>query len=237
MAIQAIIDPAPLQLIANPAPAPEDVVWRNTYLSRRHRMIKAWTVTLFVALLTIVWWAIFIPLAVFLNIEAIGKVSPSLKDFLCAHETAANLVGTTLPTLALSLMLVLVPYLYDWLSNLQGMTSQGDAEMSVISKNFFFTFFNLFVSFTLFGTASQFYKGSGFWDYLKELGPGQITSKLAGSLSNLSGFYTNLILLQAIGLSPFRLLEFGAVTLYPIGLMGSKTPRGIANLMRSIQDE
>ena len=112
------------------------------------------------------------------------------------------------------------------LSNLQGMTSQGDAEMSVISKNFFFTFFNLFVSFTIFGTASRFYQGAGFEEWLDKLDPKEITKNLAHSLEGLSGFYTNLVLLQAIGLSPFRLLEFGAVTLYPIGLMGSKTPRG-----------
>jgi hypothetical protein len=106
------------------------------------------------------------------------------------------------------------------------MTSQGDAEMSTISKNFFFTFFNLFVSFTLFGTASTFYQGAGFEEWLKKLNPAEITNTLAKALESLSSFYTNLILLQAIGLSPFRLLEFGAVTLYPIGKMGSKTPRG-----------
>jgi hypothetical protein len=76
-------------------------------------MTKAWIVTLVVALLTIVWWAIFIPLAGLLNLEAIGEVFPSLRDFLCTHEQTAALVNTTLPTLILSLMLVLVPYLYD----------------------------------------------------------------------------------------------------------------------------
>lgn len=225
MAIQAIIDPGPMQLIANPAPAPDDVIWRNTYLSRRRRMTKAWLITLFVLLLTVVWWAIFIPVAGLLNLETIGKVSPQLRDFLCQHESLSALVKTTLPTLILSLMLVLVPYLYDWLSRYQGMTSQGDEEMSVISKNFFFTFFNLFVSFTLFGTASNAYT-SRFWDTLQKFGP----VVLAKALANLSSFYTNLIVLQAIGLSPFRLLEFGAVSLYPIGLMGSKTPRGRSSL-------
>ena len=36
------------------------------------------------------------------------------------------------------------------------MISQGDVELSVISKNFFFVFFNFFILFTILGTASNF---------------------------------------------------------------------------------
>lgn len=35
------------------------------------------------------------------------------------------------------------------LSQYQGLLSQADIELSVISKNFFFTFFNLFLAFTV----------------------------------------------------------------------------------------
>lgn len=35
------------------------------------------------------------------------------------------------------------------LSTLQGMISQADVELSVISKNFFFAFFNLFFAFSV----------------------------------------------------------------------------------------
>ena len=105
------------------------------------------------------------------------------------------------------------------------MTSQGDVELSLISKNFFFTFFNLFLIFTIFGTVS---KAS---DYFGEVGKNlrdttQLSHVLATSLINLAPFYVNLIVLQGLGLFPFRLLEFGSVALYPVNLMGAKTPRG-----------
>ena len=248
MAIQAILDPVPMQLRAKVAPAPSDVVWKNTYLTRKQRMTKAWTVTAFVVLLTVIWWVIFFPVAALLNIDAIGKVLPGLQDFLCGHELTRSLVTSTLPTLILSLMLVLIPYLYDCmclsvavkiiltsagLSNKQGMTSQGDVEMSVISKNFFFTFFNLFISFTLFGTAAKAYTNlEEIRKRFNEIRTGGVMYILATSLGQLSDFYTNLIALQAIGLSPFRLLEFGTVSLYPFGLMGSKTPRDYAELVQ-----
>lgn len=105
------------------------------------------------------------------------------------------------------------------------MISQGDVELSVISKNFFFTFFNFFILFTLLGTAS------GLLAMLTSISEKltsatEIAYALATSLANLLGFYTNYIILQAFGLFPFRLMEFGALSLYPIYLIGAKTPRG-----------
>ena len=115
------------------------------------------------------------------------------------------------------------------LSTLQGMVSQGDVEMSLISKNFFFSFFNLFVVFTVFGTVSN---ATGYFDQIGQTlkDTTSIAYVLARSLKNLVLFYMNLIILQGLGLFPFRLLEFGSVALYPIYHMGSKTPRDFAEL-------
>ena len=229
MAIQAIIDPEPMQLIAKPAPAPADVVWPNTYLSRKNRMLRAWSITAVVLLLSVVWLSILFPFAVLLNLKTIGRFVPKLAEFLEDHKVIQALVRTSLPTIGMSALNALVPFLYDWLSNLQGMTSQGDVEMSIISKNFFFTFFNLFVAFTLIGTASTAYQLGDLMKHLKGrfgdiLGTSYV---LAKSLNSLGVFYQNLILLQGVGLFPFRLLEFGSVLLYPVMLIGAKTPRGM----------
>ena len=109
------------------------------------------------------------------------------------------------------------------------MTSQGDIELSLISKNFFFTFFNLFVVFTIFGTVSKF---AGYVDSIKDAlrDTTMLANTLAHSLEKLTGFYMNLIVLQGLGLFPLRLLEFGTVVLYPLGLIGAKTPRGMFQL-------
>lgn len=222
MAVQAVLDPSPLSLLANPSPAPSDIVWTNTYLTRRSRMFRAWSITIFILLLTVIWSVILVPIATILNTDTIRKVIPQLADVLEKHPTARSLVTTQLPTLIISLLNVAVPYFYDWLSNLQGMTSQGDVELSVISKNFFFTFFNFFVIFTLLGTASNFVKEIG--DSLKDTT--RIAYTLAQSLQGLLTFYVNFIILQGVGLFPFRLLEFGSVATYPISLIGAKTPRG-----------
>lgn len=115
------------------------------------------------------------------------------------------------------------------LSNHQGMMSRGDVELSIISKNFFFSFFNMFLLFTVFGTATTFY---GFWENLRDAFKDTTTVALAlaNSLEGLAPFYINLLILQGLGLFPFRLLEFGSVALYPLNFLRARTPREFAEL-------
>lgn len=113
MAIQAVLDPSPLQLLANSSPAPPDVVWTNTYLSRNKRMLRAWSITALIGLLTVFWTALLVPVAGALNLCAIHEVFPRLAEALDDHPVLKSLVNTQLPTLAITLLNVLVPFLYD----------------------------------------------------------------------------------------------------------------------------
>lgn len=228
MAVQALLDPSPMQLLAKLAPAPTDIVWQNTYLPRYSRMWRAWTITVFIVVLTVFWLIPVVALAGLIDLCSIRQVWPGLANLLEEHEIVKALVQTGLPTLVVSLLNIAVPFLYDYLANMQGMVSQGDVELSVISKNFFFTFFNVFLVFTAFGSAAKFLPE--LQDSLKDTT--KLAYKLASSVQTLAVFYTNFILLQGVGLLPFRLLEFGSVTLYPIMLMGSKTPRDYAELVQ-----
>ena len=112
MAVQATMDPEPMVMIANPAPAPSDVVWPNTYLTRSSRMLRSWSITLVILFLTVFWSVLLVPLATIINLENIHKVWPQLAHALKSHEISRSLVQTSLPTLLVSLLNVLVPYLY-----------------------------------------------------------------------------------------------------------------------------
>jgi hypothetical protein len=228
MAIQARIDPRPGQLLAKPAPAPPDVVWRNTYSARGIRRIKSWTVTLFVTILTLVWLIPVVALAGLLSFCTIQKLFPNVAEWLSDRDVIKALVQTGLPTLTVSLLNIAVPFLYDYLSNRQGLISQGDVELAVISKNFFFTFFNIFVVFAVSNTATE------FWASLRDLtrDTRMIPQTIATYIQKLGVFYANFILLQGVGLMPFRLLQIGPVSMYPIYRMFSKTPRDFAELQR-----
>lgn len=251
MLVQATLDPRPMQMFARLAPAPADVVWKNTYLSRRRRMMQSWLITLAIGFLTIFWSVLLIPIAGLLQLSTLHKIIPSLAETLAMHPILKSLVSTGLPTLAFSLLTVAVPYVYECkcaltledngfhkmrtanndpgLSKNQGMMSRGDIELSVISKNFFFSFFNLFLLFTVFGTATGFWN---FWEHLRDAfkDATTIAFALAKSLEGFSPFYINLLVLQGLGLFPFRLLEFGSVVLYPLQFFRARTPREYAEL-------
>lgn len=226
MATQALIDPRPGQLLTKYSPAPSDVVWRNTYASRKSRVIKSWMITIFISILSVLWLIPVATIAGLLSLCTIKKVFPNVADFLNDHEIIKALVQTGLPTAVVSLLNIAIPFLYDYLSNSQGMLSQGEVELSIVSKNFFFTFFNIFLVFTVFGTATQ------IWTVIRDSfkDTTYIAQQLARQIQNLNVFYLNFIMLQGLGLFPFRLLEFGAVSLYPINRLGAKTPRDYAML-------
>ena len=112
MAVQAILDPRPMQLMATGAPAPADVVWENTYLSRWTRMSRAWFITFCIGVLTIIWSSLLVPLAFILNVDTIEKYIPGFARILNDHPVAKSLFTTGLPTLLLSVLTIAVPYLY-----------------------------------------------------------------------------------------------------------------------------
>ncbi|KAI0144275.1 DUF221-domain-containing protein [Xylariaceae sp. FL1272] len=230
MAIQAVIDPRPGRLLTKPAPAPSDVIWKNTYAPRYRRRLQSAIVTVFIILLTILWFFPVAILAQLLSICSIKKVAPQFGEFLEDHNVTQVLVRTGLPTLVVSLLNVLVPFLYDWLSNIQGAISQGDVELSAISKNFFFVFFNIFVVYAVSGSAAM----AEFWQIIRDSlsDTSQIAARIAQSIQKLNNFYLNFIMLQAFGLFPFKLLQFGSVSMYPIYRMGAKTPRDFAGLVQ-----
>ena len=113
MLVQAILDPHPMQMFARLAPAPADVIWKNTYLSRTRRMIQSWSITFVIAFLTVFWSVLLVPIASLLELKTLETIVPQLAEFLQEHPIIKSLVQTGLPTLAFSLLTVAVPYLYE----------------------------------------------------------------------------------------------------------------------------
>ncbi|EEU40152.1 uncharacterized protein NECHADRAFT_34365 [Fusarium vanettenii 77-13-4] len=226
MVIQARIDPRPGRLLTKPTPAPSDLVWRNTYSRRGVRRLKSWAITLFITFLTLLWIFPTAILASWLSICAVRKTFPNFALWLQGHDIIHSLVQNGLPALVVSLLNVAVPYLYDFLSNRQGMISQGDVELSLISKNYFFTFFNTFFVFAVSKTGFEFF--TVMRKFLKDTS--QLPSVIAADVEGLSTFYISFIMLQGIGLMPFRILEAGSVFLYPFLRSMAKTPRDFEEL-------
>ncbi|WPK24131.1 hypothetical protein PUMCH_001389 [Australozyma saopauloensis] len=218
MLAQAVLDPKVNHLITNLAPAPHDIIWKNLCLSRNERNTRIFLVMTLIGLISVL---LVIPvrfLTNFLNIKSISRVSPGLARFLKDHKWAENIITGILPPYVFTIFNIVMPYVYIWFTKRQGYTSRGDEELSAISKNFFYIFVNLFLVFTLFGTAIL-------------TDTAQLAYQLADSLKKLSLFYVDLIILQGIGIFPYKLLLLGNLLKWPLGsLIWCKTPRDYFNL-------
>jgi len=221
MLAQAVLDPKVNHLITSLAPAPHDIIWDNLCLSRRERNFRISMVMIFIGLISILLVFPVRFLSNFLNVKSISKVTPKLGEFLKGHRWAETLITGILPPYVFTIFNIVMPYFYIWITQKQGYTSHGDEELSSVSKNFFYIFVNLFLVFTLFGTVT-----------LSDTAP-QIAYQLAQSLKKLSLFYVDLIILQGIGIFPYKLLLLGNLLKYPIGnLFWCKTPRDYLNLYK-----
>ncbi|KAL2887236.1 Calcium permeable stress-gated cation channel 1 [Ceratocystis lukuohia] len=231
MAIQALMDPRPGVLLTNTAPSPSDVVWRNTYASRNQRRLKSWMVTIIISILSVFWLFIVAAVATMLSLCTIKKVFLELGNAIESHTWLGAAVQSGFPVLIVTILNTLVPLLYEFLSYRQGMVSRDDIELSFVSKNFFFTFFNVFFVFTFAGSFSQ------FLPCLKEaLQNITLASQLlAASTLKLSNFYICFVMLQTIGLVLFRLLEPSAVFLYVMSRVKAKSPRDFCEMRRAPQ--
>jgi hypothetical protein len=221
MAAQAVLDPRPHKILADTAPAPHDVIWRNLYMSTKERFIRTYSITLIIAILSIAMVVPVTSVASFLRIESIRKVWPELADLLERSPWASTLVTGILPPFLFTLLNFLMPYVYVYLSYAQGSVSHGEVELSVISKNFFYVFFNMFVVFTV---------ASSYWSFLKDTT--KLAYELAEKLREFSLFYVDLIILQGIGMYPFRLLQFGSVLRFPLFVIHCKSPRDYRELYK-----
>jgi calcium permeable stress-gated cation channel len=198
LAAQSVLDPTPLRLVAHLAPAPNDIVWPNTYTTRRERLIRGWSITVISGIVSLLWATPIGALSGFLEPNYLAKVLPRVMDFLNSQSIIAVFVQGFLPTVMYTLFNGLAPFIFEWLSSWQGYISSADAELANVSKysksldaaddrHFFYLFAN-FIIYLLFGSIAN------IWALAKDTT--QIPHIIATKLPNFARFFINLIILQ-----------------------------------------
>lgn len=201
MAAQTVLDPRVYKLIVSLAPAAKDINWKNLKLSYYEKLSKSYMITFFIVLSYSVIFFLVTTLSTLIDVKTITKVWPALGHLIAQSKWLSTFVTGILPPLLFSLMNLLFPYLYKYLTLMQGYSLSSEVELSTLLKNFFFIFFILFLVFTITGT---------LWDYFTSIGDTtRFASQLASSLKKLSLFYVDLILLQGLAMFPVKLLQIG----------------------------
>ncbi|CAK9436015.1 uncharacterized protein LODBEIA_P05890 [Lodderomyces beijingensis] len=199
MAAQTVLDPRVYKLIVSLAPAPKDIIWQNLSLTYAEKLLKSYFITLLIVLSYGFIIFLVVPLTSLLDLKTISKFWPELGEIIGRSKWATTFVTGILPPLLFTIINTSFPYFYQYLSRKQGYSSNSEVELSTLSKNFFFIFFNLFLIYIAAGT---------FWDYMSYISDTtKIATQLATSLRRMSLFYVDLILLQGLTMFPVKLLQ------------------------------
>lgn len=231
LAVRALIYPTPERFRAVSATTPSDVVWANTYKPRWLRRLLSWSILMLLFATTIIWLAPVAALASLLNVCFLEARFPQISGYLQDHAYMRAIIQTGLPALIVSALNASIPLLYAWLSSLRGFRSKSSQERSAITQNFVFLFFNVFLVFTIFGAVTNI--ASVIRHAARDTT--ELARALANSLDRLGIFYTNFVLLQALGLAPLRLLQLGTLIAYRIAKGNAKTARDFVELVRPAQ--
>lgn len=140
------------------APKPNDLIWKNLKLLKKERGWQNFINNLWVALLTVVWVAPNVLIAVFLsNLKNVGAVWPAFQTSLYAHPTIWALVQGIVSPAITTLFYYFLPSIFRQLVTRAGDVTRTGRERHVMHKLFSFFVFNNLIVFSLF---------SAIWTYV-----------------------------------------------------------------------
>jgi hypothetical protein len=96
--------------------------------------VRGWSITVVSGLVSLTWAVPIGALSGFLDPDYLAKVLPAVAHFFNSKSLVAVLVQGFLPTFLYTIFNGLAPFIFDWLSSMQGFISSADAELSNVSK-------------------------------------------------------------------------------------------------------
>ncbi|RDL37974.1 DUF221-domain-containing protein [Venustampulla echinocandica] len=198
---------------------PDEIIWKNLGLSRKQRWLRRFGTNTFLTLM-IIFWAI--PVAVvgaISNINYLTNKVPFLGFINHIPPVVLGVVTGLLPSVALSILMSLVPVFCRFAAKLSGEVTLPAAELRTQSWYMAFQVVQVFLVMTLASGAS-----SVVTKIINE--PSSATTLLAENLPKASNFYISYFIVQGLGISTGSLLNIGGLAM---GIIGPKflqnTPR------------
>ncbi|KAF9933161.1 hypothetical protein FBU30_006327 [Linnemannia zychae] len=203
------------------APEPRDVYWDNIILPTSELSIRSVVVSTTLFFLIFFWAGPIAFFSSFLDLESLEKLIPGISIIAEANPVLKSVLQGFLPTAGISIFLAIVPNILEALCKSQGIQSHSGIGRALYDKYFAFILFNVVLVFTVAGTWIQTF--NRVYHNL-----GELTLLLANSLSRVSPFFVNFLILKGIGMIPIQLLLIGDVFKQSFHGFLSKTPRDYA---------
>lgn len=206
---------------AQAAPPPEEVYWKNLGLrqwERSMRSIGIWTA--YVALILF----FMIPVGA---VQALMSLS-SVTSFVNSIPIVGTMLTGILPTLALTIFLALLPMIIRLMNIVQGMRSEGEIDMALVSRFFAFQVVTVFFGSFIIGSFANQIK-----QFIED--PASIVTVLGTAAPQTAIFFMSFVQLQALVVQPIGLLRIVPLLLFLVLTRLSGTERAKQRLWRDQQ--
>ncbi|KAB8300817.1 hypothetical protein EYC80_002745 [Monilinia laxa] len=203
--------------------APKEIIWENLEIKRNERVLRVFATGTFLTAMIIFWT---VPVAVIGAISNINYLTAKVPFLSFINDISPVILGVItglLPSVALSILMALVPIVCRWMGKLSGEVTTPAVELKCQNWYFAFQVIQVFIVTTF---------SSGAASAVSKIiqNPSSATTLLAQSLPKASNFFICYIIVQGLGIAAGNLINIGALFMLTIGgKFLDKSPRKMYN--------
>ncbi|OTB19899.1 hypothetical protein K445DRAFT_313688 [Daldinia sp. EC12] len=187
---------------------PGEVVWSALKVSWWQRIVRRFAVLAFITALIIFWAIPVAVVGVISNVTYLSSIS-FLQWIQSIPDVVLGFIQGLLPSIALSILMSLVPVIMRLCAKLSGEPSLSRVELFTQNAYFFFQLIQGFLVITLASSATAV--GKQIAD-----NPGSVTSILAENLPKASNFYISYFIVQGLGVASSVLSQVAGFVIFTI---------------------
>ncbi|KAF7924907.1 hypothetical protein EAE99_006384 [Botrytis elliptica] len=202
---------------------PQEVIWKNLKIKKTQRKMRVIATATFLTAMIIFW---SIPVAVVGAISNINYLTEKVPFLSFINDIPSVILGVVtglLPSVALSILMALVPIVCRWMAKLSGEVTTPAVELKCQNWYFAFQVIQVFLVTTF---------SSGAAAVVSKIieNPSSATTLLAQSLPKASNFFISYIIVQGLGIAAGNLINVGALVMLTVGgKFLDKSPRKMYN--------
>ncbi|RAL65535.1 hypothetical protein DID88_001100 [Monilinia fructigena] len=203
--------------------APKEIIWENLEIKRNERALRVFATATFLTAMIIFWAVPVAVIGAISNINYLTAKVPFLSFINSIPPVILGIITGLLPSVALSILMALVPIVCRWMGKLSGEVTTPAVELKCQNWYFAFQVIQVFFVTTLSSGAA-----SAVSRIIED--PSSATTLLAQSLPKASNFFICYIIVQGLGIAAGNLINIGALFMLTIGgKFLDKSPRKMYN--------
>ncbi|KAI1470763.1 DUF221-domain-containing protein [Daldinia caldariorum] len=187
---------------------PGEIVWSALKVSWWQRIVRRFSVLAFITALIIFWAIPVAVVGIISNVTYLSSIS-FLRWIQSIPDVVLGFIQGLLPSVALSILMSLVPVIMRLCAKLSGEPSLSRVELFTQNAYFFFQLIQGFLVITLASSATAV--GKQIAD-----NPGSVTSILAENLPKASNFYISYFIVQGLGVASSVLSQVAGFVIFTI---------------------